>query len=67
MGEWISVSERLPEVGGRYLVVTDSSSDPFVDAATWSRGVWWSGMSPAEEWGMEITHWMPLPEFPKVK
>jgi len=66
---WISVGERLPEVGGTYLVRVkqpDLPSDAtdfgffvkFEDGPKWSiTGVW-----PDKH---EITHWMPLPHPPK--
>lgn len=61
---WIPVEERLPEGNGRYLVATDCDDDPYVDAASWFDGEWFTGCSPAEKWGSEVTHWMPLPEPP---
>jgi hypothetical protein len=61
---WVSVEERLPEVGARALVVRD-----FADK---SRGVfeaWWTGGrwdSRGDDWPPEeTTHWRPLPEPPK--
>jgi hypothetical protein len=64
---WIPVEERLPEDGGRFLVVVNSDGDPYADAANWWHGDWWTGESPAQKHACPITHWMPLPEPPEVK
>ena len=59
--EWISVDERLPERAGAYLTYT-------------FRG--YTKLSHFEEWAIgekpffddyTVTHWMPLPEPPKMK
>ena len=67
--EWISVSERLPEEYGNYLVLT---SDRDIDVGTfnprfedsWSmcdaNGFFWVVQS-----DIKITHWRPLPKRPK--
>lgn len=60
--EWISVEERLPETDTRVLVYmhenrmsyTKIDTDRIV-ARKWVR------------WGDLVTHWMPLPEPPKMK
>ena len=62
--EWISVDERLPEVGTR-VVGYDYESNVRCYFITENR--WWidGGWNTAKGWG--ITHWMPLPEPPKMK
>lgn len=62
--EWISVDERLPEVGTR-VVGYDYESN--VRCYFITEGRWWidEGWNTAKGWG--ITHWMPLPEAPKMK
>ena len=55
MGEWIPVSERLPDEEVRVLA-TDGTD---VFDSEYMRGNW--------EWLADVTHWMPLPEPPKVK
>ena len=55
--EWISVEERLPEIGQSVLVYS-SKYYPVVecrDLVTYMRMGNYSG----------VTHWMPLPEPPK--
>lgn len=68
-GEWISVDERLPEANTQVLAI---NSDGEFYVATYiehkispsARGymTWASGM-----YNGKPTHWMPLPEAPKVK
>lgn len=63
-GEWISVDERLPDEAVRVLVwlrepsailrFVQFDTDRIVDGH-WVR------------WNNHITHWMPLPEPPKMK
>ena len=63
--EWISVTERLPEDRGYYLVAyqdkynesTSIALDFYVNCGA---GEWWSN-----EFTHNITHWMPLPQPPK--
>lgn len=54
MSEWISVSERLPEKDGRYLVVEEHCSN-------------WVGVSSMRhgKFDMDVTYWMPLPTVPE--
>lgn len=76
---WISVEDRLPDDGCTYLVVVklkyewETEWEYHVDAGTrvfcngYIDGIW----DTANDWdeGQEchITHWMPLPEPPKMK
>lgn len=59
-GKWISVKERLPEIGGKYIVCT---SNPSVYLTRFIKlcegGAFQTDIYPY------ITHWMPLPEPPK--
>jgi len=67
-GEWIPVSERLPETFGEYLVVVKRNTgeiysdyadfDPFTKR--WTTGLFF-------DIGSKVTHWMPLPEPPQEK
>lgn len=60
--EWISVEDRLPEVG-TMVVGYDYESNVRCYFITEER--WWidDGWNTAKGWG--ITHWMPLPPPPK--
>ena len=68
-GEWISVEDRLPEANTQVLAI---NSDGEFYVATYiehkispsARGymTWASGM-----YNGKPTHWMPLPEAPKMK
>lgn len=55
---WISVKDRLPEVAGWYLVFYNESAMQvaFFKGKTW----------PFNNHYHTITHWMPLPEPPKM-
>lgn len=75
--EWISVEERLPEpnvnclvaakVGNR-MVVDLGSREWCFDYRTMEHSYVWSIMNDWDEGeGCEITHWMPLPEAPKMR
>ena len=60
--EWISVDERLPDKEGKYLVCTTNGNigvGDFIDyygKGTHLCFACWA-----------VTHWMPLPEAPKMK
>ena len=69
--QWISVEDRLPELGVPVLVNyigTDElpSADGVVVWTDWG-ALWWEGsLADSEsEVTVPITHWMPLPEAPK--
>lgn len=68
--EWISVDERLPEKTGLYLIVWDGSVAAAYRHTHWTLGEFWNndldgGISVIPD--SEVTHWMPLPEPPKMK
>lgn len=65
MSEWISVTERLPEAGGMYLVYNPSRAVSKIVTTRYSteRGRWCSSEACCYHEG--ITHWMPLPPEPK--
>ena len=56
--EWISVEERLPDIDGKYLVYT---SKGFI----FTQYYYFTNAFGFETW--DVTHWMPLPEEPKMK
>ena len=59
--EWISVDERLPEVGESVLGYAESMEECFVVAYSNTYRTFFCGQFPNDD----ITHWMPLPEAPK--
>ena len=61
--EWISVDERLPDKEGTYLTYTDKDRmlfDSFCIYPSIGTKFWIGGNG-------KVTHWMPLPEAPKMK
>lgn len=57
--EWISVEERLPERNGRYLTHCNIENQSLVCVLYYCKiGGFNEGT---------VTHWMPLPEPPKMK
>ena len=52
-GEWIPVSERLPEKDGQYLVTYDREDEIKVNISYFDRHGFWVG---------NVVAWMPLPE-----
>lgn len=60
--EWISVDERLPKEGVRVLVWLKGDGIKYtsIDTDRLSLKKW-------VRWGKLVTHWMPLPEPPKMK
>lgn len=61
--KWINVADRLPKDGKRVLVVISAAKHKsiYMDIDTDRRvnGKW-------VRWDRCITHWMPLPELPKI-
>ena len=69
--KWISVEDRLPEVGGDYLVTIkmkyawETEWEYHTDVATWGCGpedAWCTLNDWCEGQEVHITHWMPLPD-----
>ena len=62
--EWISVNDRMPEVGG--YVVCIAKRNPFSRfmpmIARIKKNGWVNPMT--EQYISEVTHWMPMPEPP---
>ena len=64
LGKWISVDEKLPELGTR-VIATDGV---FVGEAIFARDSRWSGYGGGilrDCIGSVVTHWMPLPGAPE--
>lgn len=67
---WISVEDRLPDEPGLYLIVCEGKVKAAYRQANLIFGVYWNndmhgGFSIIPE--SKVTHWMPLPEAPKMK
>lgn len=76
--EWISVDDRFPENDyekhwkerQRYLVYTEPNGLMYVAKYGYKEYGWWSdgsGYVLDERNYRNVTHWMPLPEPPKMK
>ena len=78
--EWISVDERLPGVGDSYLVVVklkyewETEWEYNVDVAGFCPGgggyiddMWNTFNDWCEGQECHVTHWLPLPEAPRMK
>ena len=66
--KWISVTDRLPKVGGDYLVVDLDGCQAVLPYSSrikrWNEDM--HGEKIIDYWDTdEVTHWMPLPEPPK--
>ena len=75
MAEWISVEERLPEIGQIVIIYAVGTTVGFnkgigrVEMSQFYRGLnnnaRWNGLPGYFLKDHEITHWMPLPEPPQ--
>ena len=64
---WISVEERLPQVTGKYICcVKDKGGNTWTVPADWNleMKMWFGEFGEIKNM---VTHWMPLPEPPKMK
>lgn len=61
--DWISVEDRLPDVGTRNIVARYDyvTNTQFWDLL-WYDGFWWNRLIKGD---FAVTHWMPLPEPPE--
>ncbi len=64
MSEWISVKERLPEVGESVIGFCNDHNPRVVFLSrNWFRGVGWLDGNTWRALPIDrVTHWMPLPE-----
>jgi hypothetical protein len=62
---WIPVSERMPEEDEDVLVFTKDSQPEMHVASLDEDGIWYPSHGDGWEFP-DVTHWMPLPEPPKV-
>lgn len=63
MMEWISVKDRLPEIGEKVLAYRPSMYYTVVQTIYYGVEGWENGYDLSGN--MVITHWMPIPEPPK--
>ena len=62
--EWISVTERLPEESGMYIVTANDGHAQRVSFVQWQKkNRMWNLTGARSYW--RVTHWMPLPQPPK--
>ena len=60
-GEWISVEDSLPEKYETVLVFINTENYSFISTDfIWPSGKWY-------DQNTDVTHWMPLPQPPKMK
>ena len=62
---WVSVKDRLPEHGKRYLIYATSGDNKIGYITTTAFGGHFVLSGRRAYW--KVTHWMPLPEPPEVK
>jgi hypothetical protein len=59
--KWIDVKKELPKEGS-YVLAIDNEDYMWIVSYNKSKGF----TCPQEGWGMKPTHWMALPESPRV-
>ena len=66
--EWISVEDRLPEETGEYLIIDKSGVMYLAPYSSRYRAFNATDEDDGDRWRIkDTTHWMPLPEPPKMK
>lgn len=66
VGGWISVKDRLPGCDDGVVIAIAEYDDGWCTVLAWrNEKTGWDTDDPLFEDGMEVTHWMPLPEPPK--
>ena len=63
MSEWISVEDRLPDESVSCLVFGPDGN--YVGWVCDPVQKWWAREGDLDDYCVEVTHWMPLPEPPK--
>ena len=62
--EWVSVTERLPEESGMYIVTANDGHAQRVSFVQWQKkNRMWNLTGARSYW--RVTHWMPMPQPPK--
>ncbi len=70
MSEWISVKDRLPEIGKQVLAYGLEPTNLHDEGLSFKTAIYdkygqWTSDHFCESSYVEVTHWMPLPERPK--
>lgn len=63
--EWISVKDRLPEQDGEYIVAAKVGDNAFVEQSRFVKDYYGLGPDWRKFASGEVTHWMPMPDFPE--
>ena len=67
--EWHELKNEKPRIWGRYLVYfpanDKTNNGDYIDLCYWNGEIFLGGVTRGVYIGLEITHWMPLPEMPK--
>ena len=62
--DWISPSQRLPEIGQRVIICRQKEKGvPYIEQATMGPGGWWKVYGTNVK---QVDFWMPMPEPPEV-
>lgn len=72
---WISVKNKLPKENGTYIVYIHDGKlangqvwfDAVVGVADYTFGIWWCENDNDFDITNNVTHWMPLPEPPRME
>ena len=66
LGKWISVKDRLPDSDDGVVLAIAEYDDGWCTVLAWrSEKTGWASDDPLFQDGMDVTHWMPLPEPPE--
>lgn len=65
---WVSVEERLPEIGARVLIAhSENGGPPIAETGDFERSGWALDSIGWLMLGMTVTHWCPLPPLPAAE